>query len=70
MEYQKTVHLYVDADAIEACVDSMGSKTSITVHGVDERGKVATVTGTVLKMELGHERFTTHGTLVILQIVK
>ena len=48
----------------------MGSKTSITVYGVDERGKVATVTGTVLKMELGHERFTTHGTLVILQIVK
>ena len=69
MEYRKSVHLYVDADTIPDCLDSMRSKTSITVDGLDEEGTVAKVRGIVLKMELGHERFKTQGTLVILQLV-
>ena len=69
MEYRKSVHLYVDADTIPDCLDSLRSKTSITVEGLDEEGRVAKVTGIVLKIELGHERFKFQGTLVILQLV-
>ena len=64
MENVKTVHLYVDADAIETCVNSLRGKHPITVKGLDQNGRPATVTGVVLGMELGHDRFIGHQTLV------
>ena len=59
-----TVHLYVEAEAIDECLNSIRDKTATTVDGLDEKGRPAQVTGIVQNMELGRGPSAKHQTRV------
>jgi len=64
MRTGNTVHLYVAAEEVDACAVSFKDKTQVTISGLHYNGKRAKVTGVVLNIEIGHQRFENHETLV------
>ena len=66
MESGNIVHVYVDVEAIDDCVNSLGQNVSITVDGLDAEGRPAKLTGIIQRMELGEGPLPTHQTRVTL----
>ena len=66
MESGNIVHVYVDVEAIDDCVNSLRQKVSVTVDGVDAQGRPTQVTGMIQTIELGQGPLPTHLTRVTL----
>jgi hypothetical protein len=66
MESGKIARIYIAAEAIDECVNSLRQRVSVTLDGVDEKGRRTQLTGLIQTMELGQGPLQTHQTRVTL----
>ena len=66
MEAGKIARIYIAAEDIDDCFNSLRQKVSVTVDGVDAEGQPTRVTGVIQSMELGRGPLPTHQTRVTL----
>jgi hypothetical protein len=66
MESGNIVRIYVEAETIDDCVNSLRQKVSVTIDGINAKARRTQVTGIVQSMELGEGPLPTHQTRVTL----